>query len=105
MIIRLGVVSSNSEQHFVNADQFLPERWLRGCPESEGAASHPFASLPFGHGPRACVGQRFAKLELYVICMKLVQKYKISYHGPQIGVHYLGIGSPDKPLNLIFTKR
>ena len=34
--------------------QFLPERWLRGT----GKDVHPFAFLPFGFGPRACIGEQ-----------------------------------------------
>lgn len=39
-------------------DRFAPER---------RAAQHRFQYLPFGAGPRICVGQRFAQVELLVI--------------------------------------
>ena len=43
-------------RNFDDPLQFIPERWLRGCPQHHQA--HPFAALPFGHGPRMCVGRR-----------------------------------------------
>lgn len=38
-------------RYFRNPQQFNPDRWDRDCKEH-----HPFASLPFGFGPRACYG-------------------------------------------------
>ena len=38
-------------RYFHNPEQFLPDRWDRDQKEH-----HPFASLPFGFGPRACYG-------------------------------------------------
>jgi len=104
LIFRLGVLMSMDEKYFKNPDQFLPERWIRGCPQHE-KLNNAYANLPFGHGPRACVGQRFARLELYMIMFKLIQKYKISYDGPELGVSYNGLGSTNGPLALKFEKR
>jgi len=104
LIFRLGALMSMDEKYFKNPDQFLPERWIRGCPQHE-KLNNAYANLPFGHGPRACVGQRFARLELYMIMFKLIQKYKISYDGPELGVSYNGLGSTNGPLALKFEKR
>ena len=38
-------------RYFRNPQQFNPDRWDRDHKEH-----HPFASLPFGFGPRACYG-------------------------------------------------
>ena len=38
--------------------RYLPERWLRGCPQASVKA-HSHINLPFGHGPRMCIGRRF----------------------------------------------
>eukprot|EP00088_Acartia_fossae_P027881 TRINITY_DN28634_c0_g1_i1.p1 TRINITY_DN28634_c0_g1~~TRINITY_DN28634_c0_g1_i1.p1 ORF type:complete len:285 (+),score=86.81 TRINITY_DN28634_c0_g1_i1:32-856(+) len=102
--LRLGVLNSNDEKHFKEPEKFMPERWIRGCPQHEKLAN-PYANIPFGHGPRACVGQRFARLELYMVAFKLIQQYKISYHGPPMGISYLGLGHPNGPLKLKFEKR
>lgn len=49
-VIRCGSTSSNDPASFPNPEKFLPERWLRGCPERHNADS--FANIPFGHGAR-----------------------------------------------------
>ena len=49
-VLRCGSMSSNDPANFPNPDKFLPERWLRGCPERHNANS--FANIPFGHGAR-----------------------------------------------------
>merc|ERR1719315_510342 len=84
-IIRCGSTSSNDPASFKNPEKFQPERWLRGCPERHNADS--FANIPFGHGARACIGQRFARLELYALMVKLVQRYRMEYTGETVGFH------------------
>lgn len=46
-----------------DADAFDPDRWL---PERR-AACHRFQYIPFGAGPRICVGMRFATVEALVV--------------------------------------
>ena len=41
------------KSHYEDPDTFRPERWLR---DQRKEKSHPFAWLPFGFGPRMCVG-------------------------------------------------
>merc|ERR1712106_906431 len=102
-IIRCGSASQNDPASFSNPDKFIPERWLRGCPERHNANS--FANIPFGHGARACIGQRFAKLELHMLMVKIVQKYRMEYTGEEVGTLTHMISIPDKPINIKFIER
>ena len=48
----------------------------RFTPE-EKAKRHPCAHLPFGHGPRSCIGMRFALLEAKMALIEIVSKFRI----------------------------
>jgi cytochrome P450 len=53
--------------------QFRPERFLPQAKE----ARHPLAYIPFGAGPRGCVGQHFAWLELQSAVAELSPKLRL----------------------------
>lgn len=62
-------------EHFPRPDEFLPERWLRNNDNTNVKASkeaHPFAYMPFGFGPRTCIGRRFAELEMETLTLKVI---------------------------------
>ena len=48
----------------------------RFSPENKGKID-PMTWLAFGQGPRMCVGQRFAMVEIYIILAKLLRKYRV----------------------------
>lgn len=56
---------SHDENVFANSHVFQPERWLRA--NEEKSKQHPFGSVPFGFGVRACLGRRVAELEMYLL--------------------------------------
>ena len=66
------IVTGNMEEHVNRAAEFLPERWLKGPGDSQYRI-HPFASLPYGHGARMCLGRRFADLEIQILLAKASQ--------------------------------
>ena len=54
-------------------EKFDPERF-RG-PAKE--ARHAFQFLPFGAGPRNCIGMRFALMEIKIALVRILTKYKL----------------------------
>jgi len=63
---------SRFEEHYENANDFIPERWIRGGEQLQKA--NPYVTLPFGHGPRKCIGMRFAMLESELFLAKVDKK-------------------------------
>ena len=58
---------------YENPEKFDPERWT---PEGK-ASRHPYAFQPFGHGPRNCIGMRFALTEVKSVISQLVRKFQL----------------------------
>ncbi|MEL7272949.1 MAG: cytochrome P450 [Pseudomonadota bacterium] len=58
-----------------NPARFDPSRF---CGEARSAIDR-FAYLPFGMGPRVCIGQRFAMQEAVVILVELLRKLRFTY--------------------------
>jgi len=91
-------------KNFDQPQKFLPERWLRGHKERQNFDS--FSNLPFGHGSRSCIGQRFAKLELYTLMVKMVQNYRMEYVGSgDVKAMTKFVSGPDRPVKVKFVRR
>ena len=104
VIIKVGSFTSLDRRNFSEPEKFLPERWLRGHKARHSADS--FANIPFGHGARSCVGQRFARLELFTLMTKLVQHYKLEYAGDgDVGIKTQLVSVPNKQIKIKFIKR
>lgn len=55
-------------------ETFDPDRWPAG-------PSHEYAYLPFGAGPRHCIGMRFALLELRVALADIARRWRLEPFG------------------------
>jgi unspecific monooxygenase len=55
-----------------NPDAFMPQRFLPPAPPPDR-----FAYLPFGVGPRVCIGAQFALTEATIALAKIVASYRI----------------------------
>lgn len=68
-------VATHSVLNFKDPYDFRPERWLS---EDEKYSNDRLnASLPFGTGPRVCIGRNLAYMEMRMICSHLLRKFDI----------------------------
>lgn len=56
-----------------NPEAFQPERFSK----AKKKARHPYAFVPFGGGPRMCIGKQFGLMEMKLIVAKMVQRYEM----------------------------
>ncbi|KAJ9680493.1 hypothetical protein PVL29_019730 [Vitis rotundifolia] len=85
-----------------DAHLFNPERFGNGI---QGACKIPQAYMPFGMGPRTCIGQHFAMAELKVILSLILSKFSFSIspayrHSPAFNL----VIEPEHGVNLIIRK-
>ena len=62
------------EDYFKNADQFIPERFL---PENRNQII-PYTYMPFGTGPRNCIGMRFALMEIKLAMAHILMRFRFT---------------------------
>jgi len=67
--------------------------------------THPFAHIPFGGGPRVCIGQNMAKMQILLVVSAIIQNYDFELTGKkEIGMHAMMLLKPDGPINMKFTR-
>ncbi|XP_017852485.1 cytochrome P450 4d1 isoform X2 [Drosophila busckii] len=63
---------------FSDPNSFLPERF---DVVTSAEKLNPYAYIPFSAGPRNCIGQKFAMLEIKAIVANVLRHYHIEYAG------------------------
>ncbi|XP_032596215.2 probable cytochrome P450 12a4, mitochondrial [Drosophila grimshawi] len=100
-----------SEQYFPRASEYLPERWIRNdagsdakCPANPLKTTNPFVFLPFGFGPRMCVGKRIVEMELELGIARIIRNFKVEFnHSTENAFRTVLLKKPRIPLKFKFT--
>ncbi|KAK2098917.1 hypothetical protein P7K49_024368 [Saguinus oedipus] len=73
VIINLWALHHNEEWH--QPDKFMPERFLNQA--GTQLISPTLSYLPFGAGPRSCIGEILARQELFLIMAWMLQRFDL----------------------------
>lgn len=90
---------------YEDPEVFRPERFEDGKPATD---TNPFSYIPFSAGPRNCIGQKFATLELKSIVSKVLRHYHIKLSRDSIREPILSaelILRPDTAINFSIEPR
>lgn len=64
----------HSAAHWKEPEAFRPERFSK----ENKALQHPYAYLPFGGGPRLCIGNSFALMEMQLILVQILRRFEVA---------------------------
>ena len=81
------------------AESFCPERFSRG------RKTPPYAYIPFGGGPRACIGAAFGQAEARSVIARLLQTYTFEFMNHKIHAHMGATLEPRPGVKMRVIKR
>lgn len=82
-----------------NPETFDPERFT----DEAQVGRHDYAHVPFGGGPRICIGQNMAMMQILLVLISIVKKYNFQLTPNQnIDIHPMMILRPSAPIMLQF---
>ncbi len=91
----------HAPKHWADPETFDTERFIKG---SEKLRT-PFTYLPFGGGPRTCIGNHYAMLQILMILSELVRRYDFQVApGQTIEARPVVILRPKHGIRMTFNK-
>jgi cytochrome P450 len=82
-----------------NPEEFCPERF------AHGRKTPPFSYIPFGGGPRACIGAAFGQAEARIVIARLLQTHRFEFANHKIHAHMGATLEPRPGVRMKVTKR
>lgn len=93
-------LTHREEGYWPKADQFIPERFER---KSHQAYS-PFSYLPFGGGPRNCIGAIYAQIEAKAVLARILQTFDLKLLSLRV-TKYMGATLEPRPRVMVQVTR
>jgi cytochrome P450 len=91
----------HNEDHWKDPEKFDPNRFMG---ENENKI-HPFAHIPFGGGPRVCIGQNMAKMQILLVISAIVRKYDFELiNQKEPGLHAMMLLKPEGEIHMKFQR-
>nr|UZE89820.1 cytochrome P450 CYP334Q1 [Chrysoperla zastrowi sillemi] len=94
-------LASLRDENFENPTKYDPERWI----DDTDSGTQSLASIPFGFGPKSCLGQKLAMLQLSMMTAKIIKEFNIQYNYGDITAGTKILSNPNRPLKFRFIER
>jgi cytochrome P450 len=102
MVIVYVYGAHHAEHAWNSPEAFQPERFVK---ENEKLRT-PFTYLPFGGGPRVCIGNQYAMLQILMILSTVLQRYDFQLTpGQDIAERAMVILRPKEGIRMQFAQR
>ncbi|MFL7838523.1 MAG: cytochrome P450 [Candidatus Promineifilaceae bacterium] len=90
-------LTHRDERVWQDAEKFCPQRHDRTRQTEEGGKRPPFSYIPFGGGPRSCIGATFAQIEGRVVLARILQQFDLTLSPGQKIRPYMGATLEPRP--------
>ena len=74
-IVILTFMIHRDKNVYPDPHAFDPERF---CLAKGGVRQHPYSFIPFSAGPRNCIGQKFAMMEMKTLLSSMLRKFQLT---------------------------
>jgi cytochrome P450 len=92
-------LTHRDQAYWPDPDRFDPDRF------SPDKVHSPYQFLPFGGGPRNCIGRAFAQVEAKIVLARLLQKFDLRYVGGVVRPHMGATLEPQPGIMMQVKKR
>jgi cytochrome P450 len=94
-------LSHRDPSEWENPEQFCPARFHK----EQGTPVPPFTYLPFGGGPRNCIGAAFAQVEARTVLARLLQTFQFELLNESDVQAYMGATLEPRPGVMMMVQR